>query len=156
MDIVKCECIVDGANGQYIPQIFAERFPEWLDDDDKAILLAGPEYADYWEAWETVLDSEHNRQFLTYSEGGNDLMLCEESPMQLAVSAFADGEGLEDCPDIIRHTVTVLCNEFLTDPEGWQSEEDALSWFSPDSHDDELANAALAWLNTRLKEEVQS
>ena len=155
MDIVKCECIVDGANGQYIPQIFAERFPEWLDDDDKAILLSGPDNADYWEVWNDVQCSEHAGQFLTYSEGGNDLMLCEESPMQLAVSAFADGEGLEDCPDIIRHTVTVLCNEFLTDPEGWQSEEDALSWFSPSSYNDELVNEALAWINTRLKEERQ-
>ena len=156
MDIVKCECIVDGANGQYIPQIFAERFPEWLDDDDKAILLSGPDNADYWEVWDNVQFSEHAGQFLTNSEGGNDLMLCKESPMQWAVLSFAEGEGLEECPDIIRHIVTVLCNEFLTDPEGWQSEEDALAWFSPDSHNDELVNAALAWLNTRLKEEVQS
>ena len=155
MNIVKCECIVDGANGQYIPQIFAERFPEWLDDDDKAILLSGPDNADYWEVWDNVQFSEHAGQFLTNSEGGNDLMLCTESPMQWAVLAFAGGECLEDCPEDIRPMVTVLCNEFLTDPEGWQSEEDALSWFSPNSHNDELANAALAWLNTRLKEKVQ-
>ena len=155
MDIVKCKCIVNGAAGVYIPQIFAERYPEWLEDDDKAILLSGPDHADYWEVWNDVQCSEHNGQFLINSEGGNDLMLCEESPMQWAVSAFADGEGLEDCPDIIRHMVTMLCNEFLTDNSDWQSEEDALAWFSPDSHNDELVNAALAWLNKRLKEEVQ-
>ena len=156
MNIVKCACIIDGNQGQYIPQIFAERFPEWLDDEDKVILLAGPDHADYWEVWNDVQCSEHNGQFLTYSEGGNDLMLCEESPMQLAVLAFANGDFLrEDCPEIIRPVITVLCNEFLTDPEGWQSEDDALYWFSPDSHNDELVNAALTWINTRLKE-VQS
>ena len=155
MNIVKCECIVDGAHGVYIPQIFAEKFPEWLEDDDKAILLSGPDHADYWEVWNDVQCSEHDGQFLTNSEGGNDLMLCTESPMQWAVLAFAEGENLEDCPDIIRHMVTMLCNEFLTDNSDWQSEEDALAWFSPDSHNDELVNAALAWLNKRLKEEVQ-
>ena len=75
MNIVKCTYIIDGNQGQYIPQIFAERYPEWLEEDDKAILLDGP--------------------------------------------------------------------------------DNALSWFSPDSHNDELANAALSWLNTRLKEKVQ-
>ena len=155
MDIVKCKCIVNGAAGVYIPQIFAERYPEWLEDDDKAILLSGPDHADYWEVWNDVQCSEHDGQFLTNSEGGNDLMLCTESPMQWAVLAFAEGEKLEDCPDIIRHMVTMLCNEFLTDNSDWQSEEDALAWFSPDSHNDELVNAALAWLNKRLKEEVQ-
>ena len=152
MNIVKCECIVDGANGQYIPQIFAERYPEWLDDDDKAILLAGPEYADYWEAWETVLDSEHNRQFLTYSEGGNDLMLCKESPMQWAVLAFANNEGLENCPSEIRELVEKLANEFITDGDEWISEEEALLYFAPSQYNTPDVNKACKWIQAQMRE----
>ena len=156
MNIVKCTYIIDGNQGQYIPQIFAEKFPEWLEDDDKAILLSGPDHADYWEVWNDVQCSEHDGQFLTNSEGGNDLMLCTESPMQWAVLAFAEGEKLEDCPDIIRHMVTMLCNEFLTDGTDWITEQEALQRFDPYSRNtDPVVISALAWLNKRLKEEVQ-
>ena len=155
MNIVKCTYIIDGNQGQYIPQIFAERYPEWLEDDDKAILLSGPDHADYWEVWNDVQCSEHDGQFLTNSEGGNDLMLCTESPMQWAVLAFAEGEKLEDCPEIIRPVITVLCNEFLTDPEGWQSEEEALLYFAPSQYNTPDVNKACKWIQAQLKEAIQ-
>ncbi len=151
MNIVKCECIVDGANGQYIPQIFAERFPEWLDDDDKAILLSGPDNADYWEVWDNVQFSEHAGQFLTNSEGGNDLMLCTESPMQDLIVAFANCEGLEDCPypDLVRK----IAHEFTMDGPEWVSEEEAIiSNFAPFQYNTPDVNKALEW----IKEQVQS
>ena len=48
MEIKHFECIVDGARGQYVPQVFAERFPEWCEGDEEAILRAGPEHELYW------------------------------------------------------------------------------------------------------------
>lgn len=51
------ECIVDGAHGIYVPQAFAEQSIGWhgIDPEDLAILRAGPDHADYWEAWDVVL-----------------------------------------------------------------------------------------------------
>ena len=151
MNIVKCACIIDGNQGQYIPQIFAEKFPEWLENDDKAILLSGPDNADYWEVWDNVHLSEHAGQFLTNSEGGNDLMLCKESPMQSDILAFAEGEGLEKCPADMKAGVIAICNEFLTDPSGWLSEEEALAWFAPFQYNTPDVNKSLAWIKERVQ-----
>ena len=150
MNIVKCACIIDGNQGQYIPQTFAERYQEWLDDDNKAILLAGPEYADYWEAWETVLDSEHNRQFLTYSEGGNDLFICAPSPLDSLIRSFA-----EDGPSAIRELVEKLANEFITDGDEWISEEEVLLYFAPSQYNTLDVNKACKWIQAQLKEAIQ-
>lgn len=50
---------VDGAHGQYVPQIFAQFYGEQstMSADDKQILLTGPEHEYYWETWVTVLDN---------------------------------------------------------------------------------------------------
>lgn len=51
-------CIVDSAAGVYIPQEFAY---DWGDlvvgddlDEDLAVLRAGPDSEEYWEAWMRV------------------------------------------------------------------------------------------------------
>lgn len=51
------ECIINGAYGIHVPQVFAERFENWqgIDPDDLEILRAGPDHPDYWEAWDAVL-----------------------------------------------------------------------------------------------------
>ena len=51
------ECLIDGANGIYVPQVFAQNFePEkWgVDAETIAILLAGPDHEQYWDAWGDV------------------------------------------------------------------------------------------------------
>lgn len=53
-------CLLDSARGVYIPQNFAELFnaADWgISEENKAILLCGPEHEYYWETWEEVLDS---------------------------------------------------------------------------------------------------
>ena len=55
-------CIVDGHFGIYVPQTFAERFPESVPADHLETLLAGPDGRDedeseYWDAWDVVLSS---------------------------------------------------------------------------------------------------
>ena len=155
MNIVKCECIVDGANGQYIPQIFAERYPEWLDDDDKAILLDGPDNADYWEVYDSVLYSEHDGQFLTTGEGGNDLFICAPSPLDPIIRTLAEGEGLKDGSSEIRELVEKLANEFITDGDEWISEEEALLYFAPSQYHTPDVNKACKWIQAQLKEAIQ-
>lgn len=54
-------CIVDGHHGIYVPQVWAERYGDYLEtcrvsQEDVVILLQGPDHADYWEAWQDVLN----------------------------------------------------------------------------------------------------
>jgi len=51
----------DSARGIYIPQYFAETI-DWnaIDDwneDEKDILLAGPDHESYWDAWDSILNN---------------------------------------------------------------------------------------------------
>ena len=155
MDIVKCECIVDGANGQYIPQIFAERFPEWFDDiNDLQDLLMGPESDFYWETWDNVLCSEHMDQFLTIGESG-DLFICSPSLLDSLIRTIAEGEGLDNCPAELQELVQKLANEFITDGKGWESEEEALLYFASSQYNTPDVNKACKWIQAQLKEAIQ-
>lgn len=55
--------ILNGGFGINIPTIFVKHFSEgWtnISQEDRDILLHGPEHDGYWEAWESVLDTaEH-------------------------------------------------------------------------------------------------
>ena len=51
--------LLDETRGIYIPQAFAQLYGELLNDDDKKILLDGPDNDDYWEVWEDVLNEEY-------------------------------------------------------------------------------------------------
>lgn len=53
--------LINSAHGVYIPQVFAETI-DWnaldnWDEDQKSILLAGPEHEFYFEAWQEILDN---------------------------------------------------------------------------------------------------
>ena len=52
--------LIDGSQGIYIPQQFANKYeedPRWIEanEEDIAELLKGPEAPEYWEAWENVV-----------------------------------------------------------------------------------------------------
>ena len=55
----ECECLLDGHRGIYIPQNFAENHGEaWgVSEEDRSILLAGPDHEFYWDTWSDVLDT---------------------------------------------------------------------------------------------------
>jgi hypothetical protein len=53
--------LINSAHGVYIPQVFAETI-DWnaLDnwnEDQKSILLDGPDNESYWDAWQEILDN---------------------------------------------------------------------------------------------------
>lgn len=60
-------CIVDGAHGVYVPQVWAQRYGEQVVEsanvsaEDYAIILSGPDHTDYWEAWEAVLNDYNHK-----------------------------------------------------------------------------------------------
>ena len=68
----------DSARGIYIPQHFAESIKRdclsGVSDSDMDILAAGPDHAEYWDAWcdveqsAIVTDSE-GREFYLYQDG---------------------------------------------------------------------------------------
>jgi hypothetical protein len=83
---------LDSHHGTYIPQLFIEQIrPECLSgvsDEDIAILKAGHDHEDYWEAWHSVLDHaivtnvhggipHKNARFTLYQDG--DLWLVPEN-----------------------------------------------------------------------------
>lgn len=54
--------LINGAHGQFVPQIFAEEFVihGWvISEEDRVILLHGPDDDYYWDAWCTVLDTAY-------------------------------------------------------------------------------------------------
>ena len=82
--------LIDGARGQYVPQAFAQQTPrEWLSgckEADFSALLSGPDHADYWEAWEDVL----NHATLTFQ--GKKFYLWQDGDLW----AIPEGESPED------------------------------------------------------------
>ncbi len=55
------ELLVNDAHGQYIPQIFCQQYGHYLPDnlkEDLKICLSGPDNEQYWDAWDSILDTE--------------------------------------------------------------------------------------------------
>jgi len=96
---VICDCIIDGANGIYIPQIFAQRYEKQLRENDPMIDgdtigdITSPDNEFYWESWNTVLDTFNVKD----PETGEKLMLCHESDLFLCNDAGADQLFDPDC-----------------------------------------------------------
>lgn len=80
------ECIIDGHNGIYVPQIFAQRYAAANENrlsmqDDFAILKLGPDNDEYWETWDDMLNKftliENGKTYRLYESNG-DLFLIED------------------------------------------------------------------------------
>lgn len=63
------DCIIDGAYGVYVPQVFAERFGDKIPNDAREVLEKGPDSQEYWETWDDVLRS------VTLRIGNEELIL---------------------------------------------------------------------------------
>jgi hypothetical protein len=67
-------CAVDGHNGIYTGQVFAERYPELIPDaGDLAILMAGPGNADYLEVYQLLFPVETAGKIYEINESGDIL-----------------------------------------------------------------------------------
>ena len=150
MEVKHFDIIVNGQHGQYVPQVFAERFPEWLDDEERDILLAGPEHENYLDVWNDVIFYEYYDQFIYLGESG-DLFIVSNSPMQALITAWESMEELETCTNELRGTVQKLAYDFLTDRDEFISEDEALQHFFPCRYNDDLANKALDWMHKELE-----
>ena len=150
MEIKHFDLAVDGSRGIYVPKFFAENYPDWLDDDEKDILLSGPEHEEYWDAWDGVLYSERDEKSLLTGESG-DVFIISNSPMDISVMNWSNSECLDDCPDEIKSIVEKLADEFATDPGGYLSENEALEWFSPSKYNDDSIFDACVWICKELK-----
>jgi len=64
-------CIVDGSHGVYVPQRYAilASSPDMATDEQREVLLAGPDHADYWDVWDEVLEQ------VRVTRGGNEWIL---------------------------------------------------------------------------------
>ena len=51
------DCVLDSARGIYIGQGLAKRFGEYLGEEDRDILLAGPDHELYFDTWSDVIDN---------------------------------------------------------------------------------------------------
>ena len=151
MEIKHFECVVDGSCGQYVPQVFAERFPEWMEGSERDTLLAGPDHPDYWDVWSDIQGSECWDGDIWQGESG-DVFIISDSPMQALVEAWESMEALDDRPNELRGTVQKLAYDFLTDRDEIISEDEALQHFSPSKYNDALINKALEWMRKELAE----
>jgi hypothetical protein len=60
-DIKTAQLYADSARGIYIPQYFAETI-DWnaidnWNEDERDILLAGPDHESYWDVWDSILNN---------------------------------------------------------------------------------------------------
>lgn len=107
MDIVKMKCLVPAGYGIYQGQFLAENYPEMIGDEESLkILLDGPENPEYEETLKYVIDSySYDREFLTYSEGAPDILLCTPDAeaecviMGLAEAGNKIARELQECPE---------------------------------------------------------
>lgn len=57
--MVNMFCLIDGNRGIYIPQQFAKNCGDavqsGMDEEQKTVLLAGPQTSDYWDVWDEVV-----------------------------------------------------------------------------------------------------
>ena len=154
MEIKHFELAVDGSRGIYVPKFFAERFPEWLDDEEREILLAGPEHELYWETWDEVISREYEEQSLYLGEA-DDVFILTNSSLNADLQAWASGEYLENCPKWLREMVAKLAEEFITDrPDEIISEEEALEIFKPSQYNTYAESQALQWMRAELRERM--
>ena len=154
MEIKRFECAVDGCHGIYIPQTFAERYPEWLNDEEQEILLAGPEHEEYWETWDEVTSWEFEDKSLYIGESG-DVFIVTFSSLNASLHTWATGEYLETCPKWLRETVAKLAEEFITDRPGeFISEDEALDYFNPSQYNTRTVNEAVQWMRAELRERL--
>ena len=154
MEIKHFDLVIDGCHGIYIPQTFAEWYPEWLDDEEKEILLAGPEHELYWETWDEVTSREYEDQAIYLGESG-DVFILTSSPLNAELQAWSSGEYLENCPKWLREMVAKLAEEFITDRPGESiSEDEALDYFNPPQYNTRTVNEAVQWMCAELRERM--
>lgn len=82
-NLKNAELLLDENRGIYIPQVFAKEchFWECFDDEQKDILLSGPENELYWDVWTEVLDNAfliHNGKKWTLYQDGDLWAIPEE------------------------------------------------------------------------------
>ena len=154
MEIKHFDLVIDGCHGIYIPQIFAQRFPEWLSDEEREVLLAGPEGDEYWGVWDDVSFREYEEQSLYLGESG-DVFILTNSPLNADLQAWASGEYLENCPKWLREIVAKLAEEFITDRPGeFISEDEAMDYFNPSQYNTRTVNEAVQWMRAELRERM--
>lgn len=77
--------LIDGCNGQYCAQRFAENFDltlwSGIDPEEIGILLIGPDHPDYWETWDDVMSNAsftHDGHTWTLTQDSDVWALCKE------------------------------------------------------------------------------
>ena len=154
MEVKRFDLVIDGCHGIYIPQIFAQRFPEWLSDEEREVLLAGPEGDEYWGVWDDVSFREYEEQSLYLGEA-DDVFILTNSPLNADLQAWASGEYLENCPKWLREMVAKFAEEFITDRPGeFISEDEALEIFKPSQYNTYAESQALQWMHAELTERM--
>ena len=150
MEIKHFVLAVDGSRGIYVPKFFAENYPSCMDGSERDILLAGPEHENYWDVWSDIQGSECWGGDIWQGESG-DLFIISDSPMDTLIMNWSNSECLDDCPNEIKSIVEKLADEFVTDPSGYLSEDEALEWFSPRKYNDDSIFDACVWICKELK-----
>jgi len=81
MNADRITCIADGSRGIYIPQYFAENYGDTLTDEEREILLSGPDHDLYWEVWaeiETCWEHEDENGLTWYLRQDDSLFMVRE------------------------------------------------------------------------------
>jgi len=97
---VAFECVVDGHNGIYCAQTFAERFPRSnMSKENWLILKKGPYASFYYDTWNNVTDNwEHEAYRIHLGESG-DVFVYDENVINMweaATSKTVDSDFWEE------------------------------------------------------------
>ena len=150
------------SRGIYIPQHFAEsacwdQFGGWK-EDQKAVLLAGPDHESYWGVWQEVLDNVTTVCGGVLYQDGNLWIIWPQMAIDAINSLCADQEEYEtrhgDAGDNYSHMVaeswSITCHDSLveqmaetvlkcgdsSDPDYWKGVDPRWKDLEPDTLDD--------------------
>lgn len=94
LEMIIYECVIDGHHGTYVPQVFAEIFPQAnCSNNYWSILKDGPDNEDYWDAWIHVSENwTHEGYILHLGESGD--VFCYK-PAEIEMWEAATGKAFE-------------------------------------------------------------
>lgn len=95
------EILFNDHHGQYIPRMFAEDCSpaetHWhYDEDDRQILLQGPDHELYWDTWDDVLNTAY---YLDPNDGRKFTLMQDSDLFAIQEGYYLDDSGNWIDPD---------------------------------------------------------
>jgi hypothetical protein len=109
-DLTNAVLLIDSHHGQYIPQLFADKFGQFIENEAYNADLLSPDGEFYWESWEYVLDNTtiqiEGKPYTLYQDGDLFALPVEVTPTyEYYINTDERGEFAADVRNLDGETV---------------------------------------------------